>query len=110
MFGVTDQCIRAYLRERFDMQGTKGKTMSRATHELWLDFVTSPESSEPEIDSPESPEVSDPEPEEVSDATHIENMVVEFSGMISPEAIYNTLRSMLNGRAEGTVTIECRFA
>lgn len=108
MFGVTDQCVRSYLKERFDMQGTRGKTMDNITRDLWLDFITAPESPEPEIDPPA--EVLKPEPEEVSDPTHIDNFIVEFSGIISPESIYNTLRSMLKGRADGTVTIECKFA
>ena len=105
MFGVTGNCVRVYLKENFGIVGTKGKSMTDAERDAWLDFITAPESPAQGLE-PES----DPEPEEVSDPTHIDNFIVEFSGMISPESIYNTLRSMLNGRSEGTVTIECKFA
>ena len=105
MFGVTGNCVRLYLKEVFGIVGKKGKSMTDAERDAWLDFITAPESP---ARGPE-PE-PDPEPEEVSNPTHIDNFIVEFSGMISPESIYNTLRSMLNGRSEGTVTIECKFA
>ena len=109
MFGVTGETVRFFCREGLGIQFHRGNFMSKEQRDRWEDFLTAPESPEPEIETVAETATVEPAPE-VSDPTHIDNFIVEFSGMISPESIYNTLRSMLNGRAEGSVTIECKFA
>lgn len=123
MFRVTDQCIRGYLKEHLGFQGIKGKTMSETNRERWLDFLTAPESSEPESDSPdEVPESELPMDDDIettddgdvgvcnATSAHMDHLTVSFSGWITPEEIYNSLRLIMGDVAEGTVTIECKFA